>query len=1302
MALFDQYTKPGVYTRESVEDPGIILFGDLRIPIFIGEGQEEKVYKNIALHRGSSAVSDDLVVKENISDQFYDAFGDPKAPTREFTLTYFPVVKGDGSGTVTNTPTDITVLADGVPATVTSLNGTTGVFQLHDIFLPPTTLEVTYYFKRKDTYVEDEDATPQVPAFATWPGSSTLNLSLSLPGEIGNTVSLAWTSTAPVADILAVTGAGTDTIAIELQKANRTISATGNLTFVAATSKVTRATGSWVTDGLAVGDLITFSGTTNNNVSSKRVATIGGAGNTEITLASATLVNETASGATTTAVAVRTLTDIKNLINTGVSTLSSGNLTVVSLTAGHENDVPLAVAPTLYRDGAGPQSNTLFKMKNAPIVDGSNGGVVTNNPLYVVAKVSGVADPVSVLSVDGANGLVTLVNPVEFGKTLTFSYYTNNFQDTYDLLPAYNVTQINRVGYGPDRDDFIDTKDFVLEVPDGKPARIQWGASSSTEVGVWSAGYTPFDASVITTTLRDEKVYLQVVSGTTNGKNAEFTLPDSPMDGSGLSRQTNDPANIEVFVGVDPLSAYAAGTVRVIQLNGATRKFKLYTPPQAGTIVYASYYRNVLNDHTYTMKVLSAGTTGQGTYKITNELGVVVPQIAAGAHSVANANFSTAGIVWPINLWSLPDLDVVTGASPNETITLAFQDDGLTTITTPATQAYAVATGNTAIQFKVLVPGTIGNGVTVQLLGGTPTADAAAISGGDSRTITVQIAKETSGTRTLQDIINLFTAYPTYTDPDHVTPGNAGRVICEPVNGSVNLLVQATAMGAAVTLAGGANAIYTPYANRYKVTSSRTALQAASDGLGITGNATTNSGDLTLGTTGYLNQTYIDVHTGVKFTIVNPADAVANPGVTPGFGYSSSPSPMYLYTPGDKLVFTVSDTLPRYTSVLPTNNIPGLSTKVVSTFGMRVDDTAVVTTYNKSGAEPSIGDFYYVTYTTSKTDADLALKLFTNPLDAYNLYGDPNPTNKLSLAARLYSQNGGQVFGCIQIRKDIGLETASDQSFMSAIATLAAPVPGSDRKCDMIIPMTTSPVVLQYLNRHLITQAAPRNSGEAVGVYGYDFYATPDTMRSQARSLKSERMIGNATPGAILEIDIAGKTAEFAVGGEFIAAAMAGMMLDPAIDVATTLTRKNMVGFSRLIRRYDDPTMDLMAADGLTCLVERDGAFQIRHWVTTDNTSPLKREPTSRLIIDYTRRIIRRNLDQFIGRKLLQSAINSVLVVTNSTLKSLIEQEIIEGFKNLQVSRDDYDPTVLHVKFTVKPIFSLLWIDVNLVVTTKL
>lgn len=1204
MALFEQYTKPGVYTREAVEDPGIILFGDLRIPVLIGEGQETTAYKNVELHRGSSAVADDLVVKEDISDQVTGL-------TREFHTGYFPIVKGDGTGTLTNTPTDLVVLADGVPATVTALSGSTGVFQLHDIYAVGTVLTVTYYFKRMDTLVEGEDLSDQVPAFATWDGDANLPLTLTVPGDSGNSVSLTFVSSTNTSDALAVSGVGTNDIVIELKKAN--------------------------------GD-------------------------------------------------IRTYSDVVALIDTGIPT-PTGNIALDGSIEAVAGDEMSPVITTLFRNGAGPNTNTTFKVKNVPVVDGSNGGVVTTNPKFFTVKVNGVAATVNTL--DGASGLFTLANPVLFGQTLTVTYYTNTYQDTYDLLPASNVATLDLVGFGPDREDFVNTVDYVLEQPEGKNARIQWGASSSTATGTWTTGYEPFDASVITTTLVDQRMWLQACQGTVDGKNAVFQLPDVPTDGSGLSRPTNNPTLVHVYTGTDPIDALASGEVRVIQLFGASKTFKLYNPPQAGDLVYASYYRNILNDHTFTLSVVNPGIIGQGTYKVTDEFGNVIPVVTPGNTSVTEADYAITGTVWP---YSLSDL---TGSadSPDETITVTFQSGDPDFIVTPATQGVLESTVNVGLRFRSTTTGNNSQSDTsIFFEGSTEKADINAVAV-SSEAVTVYILKSGGGTRNFQEIINAFS---------YIAPAttSAGVVICEPTSGSVVLTTTAVANGMdpAEYLGDGTDAVTSARSLHFRVTSSRTSAEALADGMGKTGGATTPAlpnwdggvgSDNVVGEVGYLNQTYNDLNTGITFTLINPEDAL-------NFGYTSLPSPLYHFQPGDVLTFNVSTTDARSTSAVPTIDLYGLRTKVVSTYGMRAADSAVVNTYNKAGSEPNIGDFYYVSYTVHKTDADYELKIFTNPADAYKLYGDPNPTNKLSLAARLYSQNGAEVFGAIQVKKDIGLETASDQAFMDAISSLAAPLPGSDRKCDMIVPLTTSPVVIQYLNRHLLTQGSQRNSGEAIGIYGYDFYATPDTMRALARSLKAERMIGIAVPGAILEIDIQGKTAEFAVGGEFLAAAMAGMTLNPAIDVATTLTKKSMVGFSRLIKRFDGPTMDLMAADGLTCLVENAGAFVIRHWVTTDNTSPLKREPTSRLIIDYLRRIVRRNLDQFIGRKLLQSAINSVTVVTTSTLKSLIDQEIIEGYKNVIVQRDDYDPTVLHVKFTVKPIFSLLWIDVALTVTTKL
>ena len=141
MALFTSYAQPGVYTDIVIGQAGQPLFGAARIPVIIGEAVETQSFPNVELHRGSSAVADDLVVNENISDQVTGI-------TNNFDLTYFPIVNGDGSGTVTSDPTKIVVKSAGVPVTVIQLDGTLGTFKTQIIPTAGSDLEVTYFFKK--------------------------------------------------------------------------------------------------------------------------------------------------------------------------------------------------------------------------------------------------------------------------------------------------------------------------------------------------------------------------------------------------------------------------------------------------------------------------------------------------------------------------------------------------------------------------------------------------------------------------------------------------------------------------------------------------------------------------------------------------------------------------------------------------------------------------------------------------------------------------------------------------------------------------------------------------------------------------------------------------------------------------------------------------------------------------------------------------------------------------------------------------------------------------------------------------
>jgi len=106
---------------------------------------------------------------------------------------------------------------------------------------------------------------------------------------------------------------------------------------------------------------------------------------------------------------------------------------------------------------------------------------------------------------------------------------------------------------------------------------------------------------------------------------------------------------------------------------------------------------------------------------------------------------------------------------------------------------------------------------------------------------------------------------------------------------------------------------------------------------------------------GYVNQTFISSVTGVRFTILNPADAtwVQNP---------------YSFANGDVLRFEVNKGGNFIVSQTPTIQVPGMRIVVSDTLDIDVEDTAILETYNKSGREPDVGSFYYTSYKYEKED----------------------------------------------------------------------------------------------------------------------------------------------------------------------------------------------------------------------------------------------------------------------------------------------------------------------------------------------
>lgn len=420
---------------------------------------------------------------------------------------------------------------------------------------------------------------------------------------------------------------------------------------------------------------------------------------------------------------------------------------------------------------------------------------------------------------------------------------------------------------------------------------------------------------------------------------------------------------------------------------------------------------------------------------------------------------------------------------------------------------------------------------------------------------------------------------------------------------------------------------------------------------------------------GTLGQTYIDSKTGLRFTIMH-GDTVT-------------------YSSGDLLEFDIENVFTA--STLYTYSIPGIKLQVQSLLGTAISNTSNIDTYNKSGSEPSVGDFYYVTVEYAKTS--YPIKIYTKLKDVVSAIGAVNTDNRLSLAAYLAFSNGAIALALAQVLRDSTGVDASTNSYSEVLSTVESPIFKTNIKPSIICPITTNTTVINNVRLHCEKMSNERNRGERVGIYGHAVGTTPEYAQSFAKKMKSERLIGIYPDGAIIGlVDELGNTSEAAVDGSFLAAALSGLAVNPIYDVATPLTHKTLNGFTRLIRNMDAVTMNQCAVSGLTVLENQIPNLLIRQAMTTNPTNVLTREPTVIFIKDFVQQEMRATLDPYIGLKMVASLVQDVETSVNNLLNNMVNNEIITAFTGTAAEQDSDDPTILRVETYYSPVFPLNWI----------
>lgn len=931
--------------------------------------------------------------------------------------------------------------------------------------------------------------------------------------------------------------------------------------------------------------------------------------------------------------------------------------------------------------------------------------LTTNRPDLVVVRVGrtlrdALGRPAAkVTAVDGANRVITLRDavPPDYNAYATF-YYNRIVDDTYLLTcitpgavgaGQYNVFSAlqntylfqTRFGTKAALPQTVQWPRGVEQVPDafhagtGTPVSetvtVTFGSALATNADYTNKGaapysiYAPYSATWITkvngvnqsTALTAQcKAYLvgghvtPVQVGIDTGK---VTIPAAPNNVLNLTVDGTD-YSVALPVGNQLASALTAAIDAIVGTPVATA---VQIGPATGDWIFC--IKSISAPLTIPLGGFDAAATvrvRQGT--VETVLGFTTFQSASGTPGAVNKPATLLGSqVGPFNIT----------AGLNDTIKFSMNGAAFQ-VTLPAGGAVTTAAVVGAINAVpgltgVAYVGTLANLNMLRLISTVNTDDSNLTIGDGSANTVLGFTQNQMGSQTRvtnQEIVDELMA----------TAGFAAGAVARPVaiSGQNYVNIESLTVGATTSSIG-----FVTSANSAFNSTTGVNITPGTDGdIGedATDNYTVSSNNPAgSGGTGIPGQTYTDSTTGLRFTIL--------------------PAATGSYNPGGSFTMLVSQTFNVNPSV-PLLAIPGLEYIVSNTVNVPANDSASIQTFNPSGVEPAVGDFYYVSYRYMKQD--FSARIFRQLKTIEANFGKTSPENRVTMASYLMILNGAVLVGIKQVLKVTNTNQASDQSFIQAIDDLATPLPGNV-KPDILLPLATTTAVYAHLTSHCEIESNIRNQSERIGFIGFASGTTPTSAQTIAKSLNSNRIIAVYPDSVIITLtDELGQSYESINDGTFLASALVGAVVSPAVDVATPYTRRRVQGITRLPRIMDPVEANQTAVSGITIMEDLDPIIRVRQGLTTNMQSVLTRLPTVIQIADFVQQQSRYTLDAFVGVKFLPSRTNEVVVSMTSLFKSLVQAEIVGAFTGLSAAIDADDPTVLRFEGYYQPIFPLLYL----------
>ena len=376
----------------------------------------------------------------------------------------------------------------------------------------------------------------------------------------------------------------------------------------------------------------------------------------------------------------------------------------------------------------------------------------------------------------------------------------------------------------------------------------------------------------------------------------------------------------------------------------------------------------------------------------------------------------------------------------------------------------------------------------------------------------------------------------------------------------------------------------------------------------------------------------------------------------------------------------------------------------------------------RKSRKPDPGVVYYVEviYPVNETNnpGQYDLKAFTMVDEIFTTYGDclsyadhtgtKFELNRLALGLYLAKLNGSNsVYGLQVDYKRTESKLAPDQyDYSIALAKLEA----ADY-IYRIVPLDLNNNVNEVVINHVELMSSPEEKGERRALLSYaavgsitNFTDLYDQVGSYATRIGNARVNllnkYNASiylpSGDLLDpIDVAGSE-------PFICAAMAGK--EASMGIASSLTKATLAGFDAITEIV--PTLrtqrNMLAQKGVVLLEKGTASGNslntIRHSLTTDVSSVETRETSITTIKDYTGKLLRNTLDQFIGKTNLinEELLTRIQASAETTLDSEIANNILIAGEVSDIHQDSTDLDRVVMVVTIYPPYPCNGIDISI------